>query len=300
MPKRVTPAMEALQRKKTDKTGKYSFSKDAWKRFKRNKTAVLGLVLIGILVCFALFAGVICQYDAYEADYMALCQPPSRDHWFGTDNLGRDLFARCIYGTRWSLPIGLMCMVVALAGGGILGLIAAFFGKGTDTVIMRIMDVFQAIPGVLMSITVVAALGTGTWQLIIAIMISFMPAMSKTVRAAIFTVRDSEYIEAARCIGSGNLHLMLRHMLPNALGHIIIFAVGSIAAGIMIVSTLSYIGLGIQPPTPEWGALLAAGKSYISSYPYMVVFPGLMIMLTIFAFNLFGDGLRDALDPRLK
>lgn len=300
MAKHMTPAMAALQKKKQNEAGRYSFSREAWKRFRRNKTAVLGLVIIGALVFVAVFAGVICRYDAYEADYMALCQPPSSEHWFGTDNLGRDLFARCIYGTRWSLPIGLMCMVVALLGGGILGLIAAFFGKGTDAVIMRVMDVFQAIPGVLMSITVVAALGTGTWQLIIAIMISFMPAMSKTVRAAIFTVRDSEYIEAARCIGSGSVHLMLRHMLPNAVGHIIIFAVGSIAAGIMIVSTLSYIGLGIQPPTPEWGALLAAGKSYISSYPYMVVFPGLMIMITIFAFNLFGDGLRDALDPRLK
>lgn len=300
MAKRITPAMEAIQKRKTDEKGQYSFTKDAWKRFKRNKTAVLGLVIILFLVLLALLASVICRYDPYTSDYLSLCQSPNGEHWFGTDNLGRDLFARCIYGTRWSLPIGLMCMVVALLGGGVLGLIAAFFGKGTDTVIMRIMDVFQAIPGVLMSITVVAALGTGTWQLIIAIMISFMPAMSKTVRAAIFTVRDSEYIEAARCIGSSSTHLMLRHMLPNALGHIIIFAVGSIAAGIMIVSTLSYIGLGLQPPTPEWGALLASGKSYISSYPYMVLFPGLMIMITIFAFNLFGDGLRDALDPRLK
>ena len=163
MAKRMTPAMQAVQRRKKDaESGKYSFAKDAWKRFRRNRTAVLGLVLIGLLALAAIFAGVICRYDAYEAEYMALCQPPSGEHWFGTDNLGRDLFARCIYGTRWSLPIGLMCMVVALAGGGVLGLIAAFFGKGTDTVIMRIMDVFQAIPGVLMSITVVAALGTGT------------------------------------------------------------------------------------------------------------------------------------------
>jgi len=193
-----------------------------------------------------------------------------------------------------------MSMIVALMGGGMLGLLAAFFGKSVDTAIMRVMDVFQAIPGVLMSITIVAALGAGTWQLLVAILISFMPNMSKTVRAAVFTVRGNEYIQAARCIGSGNLHLMFRYIIPNAAGHIIIYAVSSIAAGINTVATLSYIGLGVQPPNPEWGSLLASGKNYISLYPHMVIFPGLMIAFTILAFNLFGDGLRDALDPRLK
>jgi peptide/nickel transport system permease protein len=165
---------------------------------------------------------------------------------------------------------------------------------------MRMMDIFQSIPGTLMAITVVAALGTGIPQLVVALALSNMPMMAKTVRAAIFTVRGSDYIESSRAIGAGNLRLMLRHMLPNAVGHIIIYAVGSISGTIMVIATLSYIGLGIQPPTPEWGALLNAGKSYISSQPYMVIFPGLMIMIAVLSLNLFGNGLRDALDPRLK
>ncbi len=303
MAKRVTPEMERINRKNTTRSGKektYSYWSDAWIRLKRNPTAVVGLGVIILLLLVAIFADKIIPYDYTEVDYTSMCAPPSAEHWFGTDELGRDLFSRCIYGTRYSLTLGLICMVLSLLGGGMLGLISAFFGGKVDTIIMRIMDVFQSIPGTLMSITVVATLGTGTPQLLFALAISMMPLMSKTVRAAIFTVHGSDYIEASRSIGAGNIRLMFRHMLPNALGHIIIYAVGNVAAGIMIISTLSYIGLGVQPPAPEWGALLNAGKGYIASSPYMVLFPGLMIMITVLSLNLFGNGLRDALDPRLK
>lgn len=303
MAKRITPEMERINRRNQKKNGKkkeYSYWSDAWLRLKRNPTAVAGMIVVIIMILVGVLAPVIAPYGYAEVDKTAMAQPPSAEHWFGTDSMGRDLFSRCVYGTRWSLGLGLVCMFLALAGGGVLGLIAGYFGKGVDTVIMRVMDVFQAIPGTLMAITVVAMLGTGTPQLLLALALSSMPMMAKVVRAAIFTVRQCDYIESSRAIGANNLHLMVRHMLPNALGHIIIYAVGSIAGSIMVIAMLSYIGLGVQPPQPEWGALLNEGKKYFSLYPYMILYPGLMIMITVLALNLFGNGLRDALDPRLK
>ena len=303
MAKMVTPEMERINRRNMRKNGEkkeYSYWSDAWTRLKRNPTAVAGLAVVIFMMLVGIFAPLIAPYHYAAVDKAALSQPPSAAHWFGTDYMGRDLFSRCIYGTRWSLGLGLVCMFLALGGGGVLGLIAGYFGKGTDTVIMRVMDVFQAIPGTLMAITVVAMLGTGTPQLLLALALSSMPMMAKVVRAAIFTVRQNDYIESSRAIGANNLHLMVRHMLPNALGHIIIYAIGSIAGSIMVIAMLSYIGLGVQPPQPEWGALLNEGKKYFSLYPYMILFPGLMIMITVLALNLFGNGLRDALDPRLK
>ncbi len=303
MAKYHTPEMDAAAKKNTTRSGKqrqYNFWTDAWMRLKRNPTAIVGMGIILFLFLLAIFADIIAPYDYITVDYTAANQTPNAQHWFGTDSMGRDLFSRCIYGARYSLPLGLACMVLATFFGGALGLLASYFGARTDSVIMRIMDVFQAIPGTLMAITVVACLGTGTVQLLIAMTISFLPALAKTVRAAIFTVRGNEYIEACRSIGASNMRLMLRHMIPNAMGNIIIFAVGSVSASIMMIAMLSYIGLGVQPPSPEWGALLNAGKAHIASYPHMVMFPGLMIMLTILGFNLFGNGLRDALDPRLN
>ena len=303
MAKLVTPEMMRINRKNHNRKGElktHSYWSDAWLRLRRNPTAVIGLVVLIIMILLAVFADVVAPYGYAEVDYTSMSVPPSAEHWFGTDSLGRDLFSRCIYGARWSLGLGLICMFLALAGGGVLGLIAGYFGNKTDTVIMRIMDVFQAIPGTLMAITVVATLGTGTPQLLLALALSSMPMMAKVVRAAIFTVRKSDYIESSRAIGAGNIRLMIRHMLPNDLGHIIIYAVGSVAGSIMVIATLSYIGLGVQSPYPEWGALLNAGKSYINSHSYMVLYPGLMIMIAVLSLNLFGNGLRDALDPRLK
>jgi len=300
MAKNITPAIIRMNKRREKKRYlKYSPLQDAWLRFRRNPTAIIGLGLIVLIILIAIFASVISPYDPYLStpDYN---QAPSASHLFGTDHIGRDLFSRCMYGARWSLPIGFVAMLLALLGGGVLGIVAAFFGKGADVAIMRVMDVLQAIPGVLLAIIIVAALGSGTIQLMVALFVSTMPSMSRTFRAAIFTVRGNEYIQAARCIGSRNVRLVLRHLLPNAAGHVIIFTVHSISAGIMTVATLSYIGLGVKTPYPEWGSLLSTGKDYISSYPHMTIFPGLMIMITVLAFNLFGDGLRDALDPRLK
>lgn len=291
---------ETAGKTKKDSEHKNAFARDAWIRYKRNKTAVLGLIIVILIFLMAIFANVISPYGPYDCDYSNILSSPSAEHWFGTDNLGRDLFTRCMYGARVSLAFGFLSMVGALGVGGTLGMIAAYFGRTVDNVIMRIMDVIQAIPGTLMAIVVVACLGNGIPQLFIAMTVSVMPGMSKTIRAAILTVRESEFIEASRCLGASNLRLMLTHMLPNSFGHFIIYAVSSISGGIMCIATLSYISLGISPPTPEWGSILSTGKDYIQSHVGMVLFPGLLIMITVLGFNMIGDGLRDALDPRLK
>jgi len=301
--KNVTPAIERFQKKHKDITAgmrRYSFTRDAWTRLSRNRTAVVGLCIIILLILVAIFADLITPYSQFAVNMKYANQPPSAQHWFGTDTMGRDIFTRCMYGARYSLSIGIACMLCALAVGGTLGLVSAYFGRTVDSAIMRITDILSSVPAVLMAIIIVAALGNGIPQLIIAITISFLPATTRTVRAAIFTTRQSDYIEACRSIGASNLRVMFRHMMPNALGLITISTVGQISGCILVISTLSYIGLGITPPTPEWGALLAAGKNSIMVYPHMVMFPGLMIMITVLGFNTFGDGLRDALDPRLK
>lgn len=300
MAKIETPAMKRMIKKK--KKQKYGMTplKGAWQRLIRNKMAVVGMVIIILLLLTAIFANVIAPYSYQEQDYTAVAQSPSLQHLFGTDNMGRDIFSRCVYGARWSLPLGLLCVVAGLALGGTLGVIAGYCGGPVDNVIMRIMDVFQAIPSILMAIAVVAVLGNGIPQLVTAMSIAFMPNVAKTCRAAIFTVKGNEYVDASRAIGVSKVKIIVRHLIPNAIGVIVIDAVGMVGAAILVVSTLSYIGVGIVPPTPEWGAILSAGKEYIRSGVHMVLFPGLMIMLTVISFNLFGDGLRDALDPRLK
>lgn len=300
MAKIETPAMKRMIKKK--KKQKYGMTplKGAWQRLIRNKMAVVGMVVIILLLLTAIFANVIAPYSYQEQDYTAIAQSPSLRHLFGTDNMGRDIFSRCVYGARWSLPLGLLCVVAGLALGGTLGVVAGYCGGRVDNVIMRIMDVFQAIPSILMAIAVVAVLGNGIPQLVTAMSIAFMPNVAKTCRAAIFTVKGNEYVDASRAIGVSKVKIIVRHLIPNAIGVIVIDAVGMVGAAILVVSTLSYIGVGIVPPTPEWGAILSAGKEYIRSGVHMVLFPGLMIMLTVISFNLFGDGLRDALDPRLK
>lgn len=306
MSKITTPAMEAIakrqskKRKKPSEEKSFSFWADAWKRFSRNRMAMVGLGIIVLLLLVALFANYLIPYSYVKTNMAEAYQKPNGQHWFGTDHLGRDIFSRCIYASRVSLPMGIICALVSVALGGFVGLIAAFFMGTVDNLLMRIMDVFQAIPGTLMAICVVASLGTGVPQLILAIALCGLPMFAKTVRSAVFTVRDKDYIEATRSIGAKNLRLMFRHILPNCIGHFIITAVSSVAGNIMLISTMSYIGLGIQPPLPEWGFMLADGKAYISSYWHMVAFPGLFILFTVYAFFLLGDGVRDALDPNMK
>lgn len=301
MSKINTPAMEKLKKKnKYNESGVSTPGKEAWKRLRRNKTAMAGMIIVLFLLAVAVLADVIAPYGYRDQDYSAVLQPPSAAHLFGTDNLGRDIFSRCVYGARYSLPIGVICVLIGLVIGGGLGLIAAYFGGHTDNIIMRIIDVIQAIPSTMLCIALVAILDNGMWQLIVAIAAGSIQGMTKSVRAAIFMVRNNEYVDSSKSIGVSDGKIMLRHLVPNAVGMIVINAVGGVSSNILTISTLSYIGVGLVSPTPEWGAILSEGKTYMAVAPYMVLYPGLMIAITVVAFNLFGNGLRDALDPRMK
>lgn len=302
MAKMHTPAMEKLEKKnaKRKKTVNSTPLYESWKRFKRNPTALMGLVVVVILVLIAILAPLLAPYDYQVQDYRAMLQKPSAKHLFGTDNFGRDIFSRCIYGARYSLLIAFFCTLAAMFSGGLLGIIAGYFGGKIDTVIMRIMDIFQSIPMIMMAMCIVAVLGNGIPQLVSAIMFASMPTMARNNRAAILRVRGSDYIESSEAIGVGRLEMIVKHMIPNTVGIMVIYFVGFLAASIMLMSSMSYIGVGLAAPTPEWGLILNDGKAYMTTAPYMMIFPALMIMITCFAFNLMGDGLRDAFDPKMK
>lgn len=302
MSKITTPAMVKLNKKikKNAKVTSNTPGREALKRLRKNKTAMAGLLIIAFLFLVAILAPLIAPYGYQEQDYSAVRLGPSLQHPFGTDHLGRDIFSRCVWGTRYSLPIGILCTVAGLIIGGGLGLVAAYFGGKTDNVIMRFIDIIQSIPSILLCIALVAILGNGMWQLIVAIVAGTIQGMTKSVRAAVFMVRNNDYVDSSKSIGVSNFQIMIRHLVPNAVGMIVINAIGVVSSSILTISSLSYIGVGLVSPTPEWGAILSEGKQYMAVAPHMVLFPGLMIAITVVAFNLFGNGLRDALDPRLK
>lgn len=273
---------------------------EIFQRFTRNKMAVIGVIIILALVFCALFAPLIAPYGYDDQNIANALQGPSAEHIFGTDNFGRDIFSRVIYGSRISLQVGLLAVSVAIVVGGTLGALAAFYGGKTDSIIMRCMDVLMAIPGMLLAIAIAASLGPGLSNMMIAIGVGSVPSYARVVRAAVLTVKEQEYIEAARSIGANDYRIILKHILPNALAPIIVQATLGVAGAILSCATLSFLGLGIAPPVPEWGSMLSAARQYLRSDWYMATFPGLFIMLTVYALNIVGDGLRDAIDPRLK
>ena len=275
--------------------------KEFWRRFKKNRTAMLGLIILVVIIGMAIFADVIVPYskciEQVGADRL---QTPNPAHWFGTDELGRDLFSRVVHGSRYSLFVGVATSLIALVIGAILGASAAYFGGVIDNVIMRIIDVFMCVPPILLSLAVVSALGTNLRNLIIAITISCIPGNVRLIRSVVLTVAELDYVEAARSYGTWYARIIFRYVLPNAMGPIIVNTTMMISSMILSAAGLSFIGMGIQPPTPEWGALLSNAQTYIFSAPYLLFFPGIFIILTSLAFNLVGDGLTDALDPKLK
>ena len=275
---------------------------DVWKRLCRNKTAVLGLVIFGLLALMAIISPIVLDYETQviKADYSSTLQAPSAAHWFGTDELGRDILFRVMYGSTVSLSIGIVTVIVALFFGLILGAAAGYYGGKIDMVIMRIMDIFLAIPGTLLAICIVASLGNSIPNLVIAQAVSSIPTFSRVVRGAVITARDAEYVEAARAIGAKDGTIIFKEVLPNSLAPIIVQTTLQVATVILSIAGLSFIGLGIPAPRPEWGAMLSGARAYIRDYSYMCLFPGLVIMTTILSLNLLGDGLRDALDPRLR
>lgn len=285
-----------------DYTKKRSQLKMILFRYKKNKLAVLGLIILCILILCAIFADVIADYDtmAIEQHIMDKLQPPSAEHWLGTDHYGRDVFARIIHGARISLSMGICTVFVSLAVGSLFGAIAGYYGGKVDNIIMRIMDVFLAIPNMLMAVCIVGALGGGLVNLLIAMSISSVPKFTRIIRSSILTVRDMEYIEAAKACGTKDRRIILKHILPNAIGPIIVNATLSLANVILSISGMSFIGLGIEKPMPEWGSMLAEGKAQMRYFPNLVIFPGIAIALAVLGLNLVGDGLRDALDPKLK
>ena len=279
---------------------KKSMKEEKIRAFMKNKLAVAGAVLLLTMIVLAALSPIIAPYGFDEQNYEIARQTPSLQHLAGTDELGRDILSRILYGGRVSLTIGIISVGIGLIFGGSLGVIAAYYGGVTETVIMRVIDVLMAIPSIILSISICAALGSGIVNTMIAVGISSIPTYARVFRSSVISEKSKEYIEAARAVGAGNARIILKHILPNSIAPVIVQASLGVAQAITTAASLSFIGLGIQPPNPEWGALLSSGRQYIRDFPHMVVYPGIAIMLTVLALNLIGDGLRDALDPRLK
>jgi len=271
-----------------------------WKRLAKNKLAVAGLIVLIITALLAVFAPIAAPYGYEEQDLFNTLAGPSREHWLGTDNLGRDMLSRLIYGGRNSLTLGLISVALAAALGVILGAVSGYYGGKVDMVIMRLLDVLQAVPAILLAIAISATLGPGYMNCILALTISQIPGFTRMTRASSLNVQGMEYVEAARSINARERRIIFKHVLPNAISPIIVQATMSVATAILTSASLSFIGLGVQPPQAEWGAMLSAGRSYIRSNPHVIIYPGITIMIVVLSLNLLGDGLRDALDPRLK
>lgn len=271
-----------------------------WRQLRRNKAAMIGAALLTFEIVLALAAPVVAPYDPYKQNPRAPLQAPSREHWFGTDDSGRDLLSRVIYGTRISLRVGLISVAI---GGGIgitLGILAGYRGGFVDNVVMRAVDLLLAFPGILLALVIIAILGPSLFNVMIAVGISAIPSYTRVARASTLAMKDREFVISARAIGARDTRITLRYILPNVLPPLIVMATLGIAGAILTAAGLSFIGLGAVPPTPEWGAILTLGRKYINQAWWYTTFPGIAIMITVLGINMLGDALRDALDPKLR
>lgn len=277
---------------------------EAQRRFIRtlrnSPSAVIGATVVLLLVIVALFAPAVAPYDPLAVNSSALLQPPSADHWLGTDPLGRDLLSRIIYGARISLQLGLIAVSIAAVSGTLLGLTGGFYRGWFDLVVVAGIDILLAFPSILLALAITFALGISLTNLMIAVGVAAIPTYVRVVRSTVLSIKENLYVEAARVSGCTDFRIIMRHILPNALGPIIVLSTLGVASAILSGSALSFLGLGTKPPTPEWGVMLAEGRSFMLNAPWMTTFPGIAIMITVLAINLLGDGLRDALDPRLR
>lgn len=278
---------------------RFRWWKEVWRRLKKNKMAMVSLVILLIIAVCAIIPGVIAPYGYDDQDMSRALLSPSWDFPLGTDQYGRDILSRIIFGSNISLKVGLVVVSISLVTGGILGVIAAYYKK-FDNITMRVMDLFMAVPGTLLAIVIAATLGPGMVNLMIAVAISAIPKYARVVRSACLTSMNCEYIEAASSLGASDVRIIFKHILPNSLSPIIVQCTLSIADAIIMAACLSFIGLGVQPPTPEWGAMLSGSQEYLTSYPYLLIGPAVAILLLALSFNILGDGLRDCLDPKLK
>ena len=270
------------------------------KQLSYNKLAMFGLILfiVELILCFS--APLIAPYGYNDLNIMDMNQAPNAAHWFGTDELGRDILSRILYGGRYSISMGVSAIIIAMLVGMFIGSLAGYFGGWVDNILMRILDVVQSLPGMLLTIVISAVLGPGFFNTILALSVNAIPHQARMLRAQILKIRNSEYIEAAQSINCSKATIILDHLIPNSMSPMIVQASMGVANQIIMASSLSFIGLGVQPPAPEWGAMLSGSRQYIRNYPHMVIFPGLAIAVTVLSLNLLGDGLRDAMDPRLR
>ncbi len=278
-----------------------SLAAEIMQRFLRNKTALVALIVLMIIVVIAICADWIVDYEVAIAQNISeRYQAPSGQHWMGTDAFGRDIFARIIHGSRISLIVGVVTTLASIALACVFGAVAGYYGGRVDNIIMRFMDVMISIPSILLTLCIVAILGSNVTNLVIALIIGQIPGFTRIIRSVILNLKGSDYIEAAKSYGASNAQIIMKHIIPNAMGPIIVQATMSVSSSIIAAASLSFVGLGCQPPAPEWGVMLSEAKDQMRRYPYMAVFPGVSIVITALCFNLMGDGLRDALDPRLK
>jgi len=273
---------------------------DLWRRLRKSRAAVAGACIVLIFVLMAILAPVLVPYNPIQGNLNDRLQSFSGAHWLGTDELGRDLLSRILYGARVSLQIQIVAVVLALVVGVLLGSLSGYLGGYVDTIIMRCMDILLAFPGIFLALGIIAALGPGLLNLMFAAGISSIPQFARIVRASILSLKEREFVEAALALGSGSNRVMFRHLLPNCLAPIIVQSTLRMATVLLTASGLSFLGLGVQPPMPEWGAMLSNSRSYLIVAPHVATIPGLAIMVVVVGFNLFGDGLRDTLDPRLR
>jgi peptide/nickel transport system permease protein len=271
-----------------------------WRRFRRNKGAVFGLGVFVAIVVMALCADLIAPYDPLEQNYARLMEGPSVDHWLGTDSFGRDMLSRIIYGARIALIVGILAVLLAMVIGVTLGLISGYYGGITDSVIMRIMDGVFAFPILILAIALMAVMGFGVRNVIVAVAVVSIAPFARVTRGDVLAIREEPYIEAARLAGIGNTAVIFRHVLPNVLAPIIVQGALRVSAAIITEAGLSFLGLGPPPPTPVWGSMIAEGRNFIVMAPHISTFPGIALMITVVGLNLLGDGLRDTLDPKLK
>lgn len=283
---------------KMSKKGRYKL---IWKRYKRNKLAMVGMVVFLVVLLAVFGAPLYIDYDqAITQHIVDAFTAPGGEHIFGTDQFGRDLFARVIYGGRISLGAGLATVAISFVGGVVLGGVAGYFGGKVDNIIMRICDMLMAIPGTMLAMAIVAALGAGLDKLLLSLAIVQIPGSARTIRAAIMNLRNSEFIEAARCYGTRSPRIIFKHLLPNLLGPLIVTTFMSLGTVILCIAAMGYLGIGVQAPTPEWGSIISENQSNIRYYPYLGLIPGLFIMISVLSLSFIGDGLRDALDPKMK
>ena len=271
-----------------------------WRRLRRSKTAVAGLVIAGVYLFLALCGPWLAPYDPYFQDLNLSYHRPCMDHWLGCDEFGRDILSRLLYGARVSLVIQFWAVMISLVIGTFLGSVSGYFGGRIDEVVMRLMDIMMAFPGILLALAIVAILGPSLTNLIVAIGINSVPGFSRVARGAVISVKKNDYVTAARAIGESDLSILFRYVLPNAISPIIVQTTMRMATVLLTAAGLGFLGLGVQPPSPEWGTMLSAARVYLRSAPHVAVIPGVTIMIVVLGFNFFGDGLQDALNPRLK